>query len=112
MPRYRRRPDPFSCRWIRGWSEACGNASSGHCGIDDTNVDLNKFNGSTENLVKWISPAGAVPPIPPRPETASVKVDITAPENVLVDVSVHGSSVSAKKRRRRISIERGPDVRR
>ena len=75
-------------------------------GIDDTNVDLNKFNGSNENLVKWISPAGVAPLVPPQPETASVKVDITAPENV----SVNGSSVSAKKRRRRIFIERRPDV--
>ena len=79
-------------------------------GIDDTNVDLNKFNGSNENLVKWISPAGVAPPIPPQPETASVKVDITAPENVSVNVSVNGSSVSAKKRRRRIFIKRRPDV--
>jgi lysozyme len=33
-------------------------------GIDDSYVDLDQFNGSDENFLKWINPAGAAPLIP------------------------------------------------
>lgn len=31
-------------------------------GISDTNVDLNDYNGSNAQLVRWISPTGSTPP--------------------------------------------------
>lgn len=80
-------------------------------GIDDTYVDLNEFNGTNEDLVAWISPSGAAPePVPPEPKE-DVLVDIFAPANVEVKVSVNGTKVQLKKRRRRlVKIPRGPDL--
>lgn len=37
-------------------------------GIDDTYVDLNNFNGTEDEFLKWISPAGSKPPKPPKPK--------------------------------------------
>lgn len=83
-------------------------------GINDSYVDLNRFNGSDEELLAWISPSGHAPepPEPPQPET-SVQVAITAPQDVQVNVTVNGSSVGRIRRpRNRLLIPRGPDLRR
>lgn len=80
-------------------------------GIDDTYVDLNRFNGSDEELIEWISPAEQRPmpspqPPPLTPPDKVVDVAITAPEGVTVNVTVNG--VARRIRRRRIP--RGPDI--
>lgn len=55
-------------------------------GIENANVDLNRFNGSDEQLLKWISP-GAVIPTPDADKV--VLVEITAPPGVVVKVRVN-----------------------
>ena len=82
-------------------------------GIDDDYVDLNKFNGSDENFLKWISPAGSapVPPTPPEP-TEQVEVAITAPDDVQVRVSINGRAIKRKLGVLRRAVRRGPDVHR
>jgi lysozyme len=68
-------------------------------GIDDSYVDLNRFDGSDDELVKWISPAGRIlPPRPPRP-IESVDAAISATKGV--DVNVNGNGVRTRRRRRR-----------
>ena len=59
-------------------------------GIDDTNVDLNRFHGSNENLVRWISPARAPKP---QPDEQVVAIDITVPHGVAVSVTINGEGV-------------------
>jgi lysozyme len=78
-------------------------------GISDTNVDLNKFNGDNDALVKWISPAGSTPK-PPLPSQDVVIVDITAPQSVHVSVTVNGAETGQARRTRRY-IRRGSDIR-
>ncbi|WP_051396727.1 glycoside hydrolase family 25 protein [Bradyrhizobium elkanii] len=81
-------------------------------GIDDTNVDLNRFDGDNDELVRWISPAGFAPPKPPEPEPSeAVIVDITAPTNLPVLVTVNGAEVQQRRRRPRLRVPRGPDLR-
>jgi len=78
-------------------------------GISDTNVDLNRFNGDDDALVKWISPRGAPPtPRPPRPTppTEAVEVAITAPDGVTVHVTVNDRALT----RQRLSVPRRADV--
>jgi len=56
-------------------------------GIDDAKVDLNRFNGSDDDLVKWISPCSG------RPEPvvrAAVSVAIETDGNVEVLITVNG----------------------
>ena len=60
-------------------------------GIDDSYVDLNRFDGSDDELVKWISPAGRI--LPPRP---SESVDAA-----IVKVTVNGNGARTRRRRRR-----------
>jgi lysozyme len=57
-------------------------------GIDGTAVDLNRFNGSDQELLDWISPT-AVEPIPPKPAVSEVLVEITAPPDVKITVRVN-----------------------
>jgi lysozyme len=53
-------------------------------------VDLNQFNGSPENCIRWFGPAGEPAPAPaPEPETQTVTVSITAPPDVKVVVRVN-----------------------
>ncbi|MBR0879638.1 lysozyme [Bradyrhizobium barranii subsp. barranii] len=82
-------------------------------GINDTNVDLNRFDGTDEELVKWISPAGVAPPKPPEPEPdEAVTIDIMAPEDVPVLVTVNGDEIRTRRRRQhRLLVPRGPDLR-
>ena len=87
-------------------------------GIDDAYVDLNNFNGSDENFLKWSRPAGTKPPAPgPEPEPgAVVDVAITAPEGVEVEVSINGSKAALHRRKRILQhlrkVKRGPDIER
>jgi len=60
-------------------------------GIDDAAVDLNRFNGSDENLVKWIGPAGRPQPVPPEPGAATVALQIET--TGAVTVTVNGQTV-------------------
>jgi len=54
-------------------------------------VDANRFNGSEEQLVKWMSPVGSSEPAPPtEPEATHVLIEITKPAGVLVTVTVNG----------------------
>src|SRR5262245_49771123 len=54
-------------------------------GINDAKVDLNNFNGSDENLVKWIGPAGSQPAPGPTPEVATVEITTTGEVRVIVN---------------------------
>ena len=79
-------------------------------GIDDSYVDLNRFNGSDAALLEWISPAGApIPPRPPRPQPSSdlVRVAIDAPDNIKLRVRVNGGLLRPVIRG---PARRGPDV--
>ena len=105
-----------SISWPRGtypqWSLWQYSESGTIPGIDDNYVDLNNFNGSAVEFLKWISAASGAP-IPPEPPTPSetVNVAITAPENVAVQVSVNGSSSIARRRHRILRpAKRGPDI--
>jgi lysozyme len=76
-------------------------------GIDDTNVDLNRFNGSNDELVTWISPASFVAPTPEAESGEPVTVDIMAPGSIPVLASVNGKDAPRRRRRRRLLIPRG-----
>jgi lysozyme len=80
-------------------------------GIDDSYVDLDNYNGSAVEFLKWINPKGSAPPEPspgPLPDSSMVNVAITAPENVTVQVSINGNAVRRPRIRRKV--RRGPDV--
>jgi len=53
-------------------------------GVEGTDVDLNTFNGSRDNCLLWIGPAGAPAPTPAVP---SVSIDIAGEVNVTVVVN-------------------------
>jgi lysozyme len=56
-------------------------------------IDANKWNGSEEALVSWMTPGGAPVPAPepePDAETKKVTINITAPEGVEVTVNLNG----------------------
>jgi lysozyme len=80
-------------------------------GIEDTNVDLNRFDGSDAELVKWISPAGT-PARRPRPEPGeTVSADIVSPESVAVRLTANGDEVARRRMRSpRVRIPRVPDI--
>lgn len=80
-------------------------------GINDSYVDLDRYNGEAVQFLKWINPAGATPPLPPEPpapDASMVNVAITAPENVQVRVSVNG--IIARRHWLRRKAMRGPDL--
>lgn len=58
-------------------------------------VDLNTFNGSKENCLKWFGPVGQEPAPPPEPEPAKpvVIVNIQAPTGVEVMIHLNGEVV-------------------
>ncbi len=60
-------------------------------GIDGSLVDLNRFDGTDDELLAWISPAGAGPG--PTPEVAAVTVALQVPANVVLSISVNGEVV-------------------
>jgi lysozyme len=64
-------------------------------GVEGSSVDLNRFNGSDENLIKWISPADGGEPAPgPEPEPSeSVHINIQTSERVVVTVAVNGEVI-------------------
>jgi lysozyme len=64
-------------------------------GIDGNYVDLNKFNGSDENLLKWIGPAGSVVPKPPPDpsDMATVHFNLQTSGEVAVSVAINGEVV-------------------
>jgi len=59
-------------------------------------VDLNMFNGSQENCLKWFGPSSGAVPQPPEPEESVVEVniDITVPPGVTVKVVLNGDEYS------------------
>lgn len=77
-------------------------------GIYGGEVDLNRFNGSDDELLAWIKADSAVPVPPPRPvrPKATVDVMISAPPEVKVNVLVNGGEV----KRRGLLVPRGPDL--
>lgn len=79
-------------------------------GINDSYVDLDNFNGSAVNFLKWINPRGATPPEPPQPPDFSkmVNVEISAPKDVPVRVSING--IIARRHWIRSRAKRGPDI--
>lgn len=56
-------------------------------------VDGNKWNGSSDGLIRFMSPAGDVPQ--PEPETPQVIIDINAPEGVSVLLTINGQEYTA-----------------
>jgi lysozyme len=62
-------------------------------GISDAAVDLNEFNGSDENLIKWIGPAGGRPE--PGPPAVAQEVNITIAVEGDVRVTVNGQLIEA-----------------
>jgi lysozyme len=55
-------------------------------GIPGTAVDLDRFNGTNDELLQWISPAPSVP----QPDLPEVAIDISVPEGVLVSIYING----------------------
>lgn len=78
-------------------------------GIDDSYVDLDNFNGTDVNFLKWINPKGGFPmPTPPPESSEKVDVSITAPEGIGVRVSVNGRTMRPYRQLR--AVRRGPDI--
>jgi lysozyme len=57
-------------------------------GIDGSAVDLNRFDGSDDELLAWINPAGE-----PQPEMAEVMIDIMMPPGVAISLTINGRPV-------------------
>lgn len=57
-------------------------------------VDGNKWNGSPENLVRWMSPTGSQPAPAPEPSVPQVTVSIEAPEGVNIRVEINGQTAA------------------
>jgi lysozyme len=65
-------------------------------GISGSAVDLDRFNGTDEELLAWISPAYVAPPQPqpePEPENIPVIVALTVPDGVDITVTINGDKV-------------------
>lgn len=60
-------------------------------GITGSLVDLDRFNGSDEELLTWISPAGEQPK--PMPEAAAVYLNLTTTGQVSVNIAINGEVV-------------------
>ena len=60
-------------------------------GIDDANVDLNRFNGSNAKLVAWISPT------PLRPPRLSLGLDLKIPDGVELVLTINGDPVTIEE---------------
>lgn len=84
-------------------------------GVDGSLVDLNRYNGTDEEFLEWISVEGEAPPHShPRPPKLVVDVAVRAPQGVDVNVTVNDKVVDFKKGRIRswIAGRRGPDIER
>jgi GH25 family lysozyme M1 (1,4-beta-N-acetylmuramidase) len=86
-------------------------------GVDGSYVDLNNYNGTEDEFLKWISPAGATPPKPkppePVPDKRVVGVAITAPEDVRVNITVNDRPILRPRKgllRALRAARRGPDI--
>jgi lysozyme len=82
-------------------------------GIDGGYVDLNEYNGSESEFLKWISPTGVSPPPKPVPpdNQRTVNVAITAPDDVKVKVSVNERMILRwTLQKPRGLARRGPDL--
>lgn len=53
-------------------------------------VDGNKWNGTPEALVQFMSPTGSQPAPAPEPEALQVVLDVTIPEGVELHIKVNG----------------------
>lgn len=72
-------------------------SEQGHVdGISGSEVDLDRFNGSNENLLKWFGPADAEPEPAPEPESV-VEINITAPDHVSIKVVINGGMITGAK---------------
>jgi lysozyme len=67
-------------------------------GIDGGAVDLNRFNGTDENLVKWISPASRRPAPDVEVETV-IGVALTVSPNARIELSINGVPVEISEER-------------
>lgn len=68
-------------------------SESGHIdGIEGSAVDLNRFNGSDEELLEWISPAGGERPPIPGPEIP-IGIALTIPDDVALTISINGEVI-------------------
>jgi lysozyme len=54
-------------------------------GIDGSLVDLNRFDGTDDELLAWISPAGSVKP--PKPKPVPAQIDITVIGDVTISIN-------------------------
>jgi lysozyme len=61
-------------------------------GINDAKVDLNRFDGTDAELVRWISPRGRQPQ--PEPDRGVVAIAIECSENVTLTISVNGELIA------------------
>lgn len=62
-------------------------------GITGSAVDLDRFNGSDDELLKWISPRGEAPQPQPEPDAVPVAVAITIADDVALTISVNGEVI-------------------
>jgi lysozyme len=58
-------------------------------GISGAEVDLNRFNGSNDDLVAWINPSAGPGPSP-EPDLPVVSIAVTVPNDVVVEISING----------------------
>jgi len=66
-------------------------------GITGSAVDLDRFNGPDDALLKWISPATAIirPPASPiEPETVPVSIALTIPDHVALTITLNGHPIT------------------
>jgi lysozyme len=73
-------------------------------GIYGSEVDLNQFNGTDDELIEWITPKGTLPPAPPQPSRDTVYITVRGPENIKVKVRVLSKQMQLGRARR------GPDL--
>lgn len=62
-------------------------------GIEGSAVDLNRFNGSDDELLKWIAPAGEQPQPMPDPDLIPISVALTIPDDVAITISINGEVI-------------------
>lgn len=62
-------------------------------GANGAALDLNRFNGSDDNFLKWMGPAGAAPPAPTPPAPGTVaNITITLESDTPVNITVKTNS--------------------
>jgi lysozyme len=62
-------------------------------GISGSYVDLNRFNGSDDELLTWIKPSGSIKPPQPEPEMAAVHFNLNTTGQVEVTIAVNGEVI-------------------